>query len=244
MNKYEQKIYFCRNNLPTDNIRRDIEAYQRQLDQQRHFKKGTILDLFRTPNIRRNIICMATNWVSCSYCFYGLAQYVSHLTGNIFINVFISASFAGMGTLLSIPLMTIMGRKTILITQNFIAAGCLLLLCVTTNYPILSVVLATIGVMASFIVFVVVYLYCGELFPTVVRNAAVGFSSMMARVGSMVAPFVVGTKDIAEWVPPLLFAIVPLIAGLLAFLMPETKGRELMTTLEEAEQFRNEPRST
>ena len=38
--------------------------------------------------------------------------------------------------------------------------------------------------------FITVYLYSAELYPTTVRNAGMGTSSCMARVGGMVAPYV------------------------------------------------------
>ena len=38
--------------------------------------------------------------------------------------------------------------------------------------------------------FSMVYQYSAELFPTVVRNAGMGSSSCMARVGGMIAPYV------------------------------------------------------
>lgn len=216
-------------------VRKEVEAYQKKL-QENQTKRGTVIDLFLTPNLRKNIICMAFNWLSCSYCFYGVSQYVGQLSGNVFINVASSASVALIGSFLAIPLLKLMGRKTIVIVFNFICALCLILLCFVPE-GIGSVVCACIGVVSSFIAFVVVYLYCSELFPTVVRNAALGFSSMMARVGSMVAPFVVEMGDIATWLPPLGFAVVPLIATLVTFLLPETKGCTLTTTIDEGENF-------
>ncbi|KAI8421826.1 hypothetical protein MSG28_009775 [Choristoneura fumiferana] len=223
------------NKRPTETIKADIEAYQAAIEKNQ-LKKGNIVDLFRTPNIRKNILAMAFNWLACSYCFYGVSQYVGQLSGNAFVNVAASASVTLLGTFLSIPLMKMIGRKTILVIFNFICAICLLVLAVLPEGPG-SVVCASIGVVCSFINFVVVYLYCTELFPTVVRNAALGFSSMLARVGSMMAPFVIELRSVALWMPPVGFAILPLIAGFVTFLLPETKGCELMTTIEEGEQF-------
>jgi len=53
-----------------------------------------------------------------------------------------------------------------------------------------KVVLATLGILGMSIAFPTVYLYSAELFPTVVRNVGVGTSSMCARFGSMVAPYI------------------------------------------------------
>jgi len=53
-----------------------------------------------------------------------------------------------------------------------------------------KVVLAALGILGMSIAFPTVYLYSAELFPTVVRNVGVGTSSMCARFGSMVAPYI------------------------------------------------------
>ncbi|KAL0880250.1 hypothetical protein ABMA27_002707 [Loxostege sticticalis] len=223
------------NGRPTENIKSDIHIYQASVEDNNQ-KKGNILDLVRTPNLRKNTIAMAMNWLSCGYCFYGLSQYVSQLSGNIFVNVAVSAAVTLLGTLTSVLLLKMLGRKTIVIIFNFVCVVCLIIM-IFIPEGVGSVVFASIGVVASFIVLVVVFLYCSELFPTVVRNAALGTSSMMARLGSMVAPFVLELRYVAGWLPPLAFAIVPLIAGFMTFLLPETKGCELMTTIEEGEQF-------
>lgn len=50
----------------------------------------TIIDLFRTPNLRKRSICILFNWFTSGFCFFGLAQYTSRLKGDIFWNVAIS----------------------------------------------------------------------------------------------------------------------------------------------------------
>jgi MFS family permease len=50
--------------------------------------------------------------------------------------------------------------------------------------------LAALGIFGMSVAFPTAYLYAAELFPTVVRNVGLGSSSMFARFGSMVAPYV------------------------------------------------------
>jgi len=52
----------------------------------------------------------------------------------------------------------------------------------------------TIGMIGKFLIsmtFAIAYLYTAELFPTIVRNVAVGTASTFARIGSMSAPYIV-----------------------------------------------------
>lgn len=223
-------LQISRNNLPTDNIAEKLQGLQ-----ELHApKKGSPVDLFRTPNLRKNIIIMSFNWLVCCYCFYGVSHYISHLTGDIFINVVAGGSVSLIGTLMSIVLMNFLGRKPLVMFCHFCCSACLFTIGVVPEGTA-SVVAGSFGVLFSFIVFVVVYLYCTEMFPTVVRNAALGIASMSARAGAMLAPFVVDFRQYGQWCAPVAFGLMPLLAMVLCVWMPETKGCELMTTIEEGE---------
>lgn len=81
--------------------------------------------------------------------------------------------------------------------------------------------LLNIILLVSCFSFPTVYLYGGELFPTVIRNVAIGTASMVARIGSMIAPFVAtGLSDTAYWLPPVIFGVIPLIGAVLVFPLP------------------------
>ncbi|GFQ85422.1 organic cation transporter protein [Trichonephila clavata] len=86
--------------------------------------------------------------------------------------------------------------------------------------------------------FGLLYLYTTELFPTVVRNVALGSCSMFARIGSILAPFVreLG-KATHSSVPNVMFALLAISASLLTLMLPETKGQELPDSLQEGEDF-------
>ena len=55
----------------------------------------------------------------------------------------------------------------------------------------LLITLSVIGKLCIGSGFEVLYIISSELFPTVVRNAGLGSSSACARVGSMLAPYIV-----------------------------------------------------
>jgi len=46
--------------------------------------------LFATPVLRKCTLVMFANWISGGLVFYGLAQYMGQIGGNIFMNVFLS----------------------------------------------------------------------------------------------------------------------------------------------------------
>lgn len=228
------------NNLPTEDIRFKIEEYQTEHKAEK--AKSSVLDLFRTPNLRKNILLMSYIWLSCSYCFYGMVHYISHLTGNIFINVAATGSVCLCGCIMAVPLIKFTNRKTVVILMNSL---CCLGLMIVAFIPegTASIVFGCAGVMCCYVVFIIVYLYCSEMFPTVVRNAALGICSMMARVGAMLAPYVVDLRQYGQWCAPLAFGVFPIMAALLCLFLPETKDCELLMTLEEGEQFTGKRRN-
>lgn len=177
------------NNLPTENIHKDLLALQKvSTTNDDNNSKGNIWHLFRTPNMRTKTICMCFNWFVCGLTFFGVAQYVGHAGGDIFSNVAISAALEMPGSILSIYTMKRFGRKKTLIGANCLAGFSLILIAfLPSNQTSIIVTLASMGIIGMSFSFPTVYLYAGELFPTVVRNIGLGTSSMVARIGSMVS---------------------------------------------------------
>lgn len=176
------------NNLPFENIHTDLVALKKITPMtDDNASKGNIWDLFRTPNMRAKTIYMCFNWFVCGLTFFGVAQYVGHAGGDIFTNVAISAALELPGTVLCIYTMKRFGRKKTLIFSNCLAGISLLIIAfIPSNESLITVTLASIGIIGMSISFPTVYIYAGELFPTVVRNIGVGTASMIARIGSMV----------------------------------------------------------
>nr|GBN78053.1 Organic cation transporter protein [Araneus ventricosus] len=82
------------------------------------------------------------------------------------------------------------------------------------------------------------YVYTPELFPTVLRNVALGSSSTVARIGALISPFIHQLADVTyPWVPMAVPGALSILSGFLVLLLPETKGKILPDTLEEGEKF-------
>lgn len=73
------------------------------------------------------------------------------------------------------------------------------------------------------------------MIPTLMRSGGVGVFSTFSRFGALLAPFIPLLKFLFEFLPLLIFGVVAFTAGLLATILPETLGRKLPDTIEEAE---------
>ena len=85
--------------------------------------------------------------------------------------------------------------------------------------------LGKFGASASF---AIVYLYTAELYPTIIRNSAVGTASMVARIGGIAAPLLAGLHGTA---PLIIMGGSSLLGGILAIFLPETLGAKLPETV-------------
>lgn len=225
------------NRLPTSHIKADVNNYVQKKDL-KVVAGGNILSLVATPSLRIKTICICFNWLVCGLCFFGVAQFMGELGGNIFLNVAVSAAVEIPGTIVSIFAMEKLGRRMTLVGANLIAGlSCLAVAVVPTEPTWIKTALGTAGIFGLSISFPTVYIYAGEIFPTIVRNVGCGTASVFARVGSMIAPFIAKPIYGAQWITPMIFGVIPIIGAILCIFLPETLNCKLPDSIEEAEEF-------
>ena len=103
------------------------------------------------------------------------------------------------------------------------------------EWPI--VVLAMTDKYVSQVCWGIVYTYTNELFPTVIRSAALSFACSMARLGSMSAPYIGYLSTVHPVLPIFVFGTITFVMGLQAIALPETNNKKLPDTLQEGELF-------
>ncbi|CAG03732.1 unnamed protein product [Tetraodon nigroviridis] len=79
------------------------------------------------------------------------------------------------------------------------------------------------------------YLYTTELFPTVVRQNGLGYSSFVAWVGVSISPLVMLLEDVWQLLPHVVYCAAALGSGLLILLLPETLNNKLPELIEDIE---------
>jgi MFS transporter, OCT family, solute carrier family 22 (organic cation transporter), member 4/5 len=87
------------------------------------------------------------------------------------------------------------------------------------------------GIAASFNM---IFLYTTELFPTIVRSAALGTCSLVARFGGIAAPQIILLRRLDSSIPSIIFGVFAILGMLAAALLPETKGVVIADDLEGA----------
>uniref|UniRef100_H2XXG9 Major facilitator superfamily (MFS) profile domain-containing protein n=1 Tax=Ciona intestinalis TaxID=7719 RepID=H2XXG9_CIOIN len=185
-----------------------------------------------------------------SMVYYGISLNAGALAGDIFVNNALNGVMEIAAYVIVIAFMDITGRRFMLTAMLVLASASLI--CSTIKYILNSVYyitgLITLGVVFAFAAkvgisgsYAVVYNFTSELYPTVVRNRTngVGVGSTFARFGSILAPFILALQAYLKWLPNVIFGVAAAAAALLSYTLPETKGIDMMETIEEAERFYN-----
>ncbi|CAG0893104.1 unnamed protein product, partial [Cyprideis torosa] len=182
----------------------------------------------------RRMINMAYAWFVVNLAFFGLSLHPSFLEGDLFTNFGLVAAVEIPGYLLGWAGIERFGRRATLSYALFVGGA-------TTigsgfDSPTgLSVSLFLLGKLHSTAAFGIVYIFTAELFPTAVRSGAIGFASMISRIGALLAPVVFRLADYWRPLPAVATGSAILISGILVLFLPETKGKDLPETIEEAE---------
>ncbi|XP_042359496.1 solute carrier family 22 member 16 [Plectropomus leopardus] len=205
-------------------------------------KKLSILDLFGSWRMAGRTCTVWAIWFIGSLGYYVFSLGSVNLGGNQYINLFLAGAVELPSYLVGCFAMDRIGRKKTCAPALLLAGiACMLIIVVPADIEALAIALCMIGKFAIAIAFGLIYLYTCELYPTIIRSLAVGSGSMMCRVGSVVAPFCVYLADVWTYLPQLIVGILAFIIGVLTMLLPETLGKPLTTTLEEAEALGREP---
>ncbi|XP_063381865.1 solute carrier family 22 member 6-like [Cydia fagiglandana] len=173
--------------------------------------------------------------------FYVLAQYLGWIGDNIFLSVMLTGLISSIGPIICVFVIMKMGRKLTLAIFELLTALCFVFIILIprdvfpNDWP--RLIFAGIGFGGLAGTVPVLYLFSGELYPTLGRNVGVSGVSTFARIGSMVAPMVVSLNELLPDLPLYLMAIGLFSQILVIMPLPETKDRPLPDTLEQAEQL-------
>ncbi|KAH8293805.1 hypothetical protein KR054_004772 [Drosophila jambulina] len=195
----------------------------------------SIIELFANSNVRKLIF---TSYFM--FCVTSLSYYVTALNAaNMSVSRYLYIIGTGLVDIPSYLVPVIMLRYTgrrITTMFLFLWTGVSLLLVLavpagSTTWIVAFAMLGRFGISATYSV---VTLYTAELYPTEIRNSALGTCSTFAHVGSISAPFVVDILGALGWyIPTTICGCCVLVAGLLTLTLPETGTGKLSDKVED-----------
>ncbi|MFH4979154.1 hypothetical protein AB6A40_005863 [Gnathostoma spinigerum] len=210
----------------------------------RNSDRPHFLLVFISKSLRIRTILVFIIWIATALVYYGIIIALSDqsspgrsiLVGNFFLNNAI-AGVIELPTLMACVFLLRFGRKrSQMIT--LIAGGTLLGMAVifsTQHRSTLTLIFMLAGKVCVQGAFDILYIFTSELFPTVIRNSAVGVCVMVSRMGSAASGYIAILSDVTfPIVPMLIFSIFSLIGGILVLFLPETQGLPLPDTIWDA----------
>uniref|UniRef100_A0A672FGU9 Solute carrier family 22 member 6 n=1 Tax=Salarias fasciatus TaxID=181472 RepID=A0A672FGU9_SALFA len=193
-------------------------------------------ELTSTPCMRRISICLVAVWFATSFAYYGLAMDLQKFGVSIYLMQIIFGAVDFPAKVLALGMLTYLGRRISQASCLFLSAIIIFAnIFVPTDMQTLRTTLACLGKGFTSASFTTVYLYTGELYPTVIRQTGMGFVSTMARVGSMAAPAVLILDEVKS-LTSLVYGGAAVIAGCFACFLPETLNLPLPDTIEDVEE--------
>ncbi|KAJ7333879.1 hypothetical protein OS493_015972 [Desmophyllum pertusum] len=242
--------YARRNGVTVDStqLKHAIQEFKKEEIRNSNANKKTygILDMVRTPKLRKRTIICGFNWFVNALVYFGINLNVGNLAGDMYLNFFILSIVEIPGAFLLWFFLSRFGRR-IPYASFMITGGVaeMLVLAVPTadEYRFVVTILAVIGKACILATFLGIYIFTVELYPTIIRNTGIGVCSMMARVGSIITPFIVLLADLpsmSKTLPLVIFGVFGIIAGIMALWLPETRYSSMAQTVEQAEAWKED----
>lgn len=166
-------------------------------DEDSTIQMATVVDLLRTKCLRKHFLIMAVVNFSVALSYYGNMFFFNHLGGNRHVNFLVSncIELSSYGVIFYVAKR--LGTRCTEITLLYLTCTFTLAVGIVTAFvpneakykTVLVICLTVIAKSLAGQSFTVKVLYNAELFPTICRGAALGLCGLVARIGSVVAPY-------------------------------------------------------
>ncbi|XP_053604460.1 solute carrier family 22 member 3-like isoform X2 [Plodia interpunctella] len=173
-------------------------------------------------------------WAACSFVYYGLSINSVSLAGQRHVNFALNMAMEIVASLLLMMLLERVGRKRT-VFLSFLLCGVACVVPFFISHSGASLGLFFLGKLAITCAFNSLYVFTAELFPTHARSSALAATSLVGRVGSILAP---QTPLLSGFVQAALYGGCSLSAALLVLLVPETRRAALPQSVAAAERLR------
>ncbi|XP_049448012.1 solute carrier family 22 member 5 [Epinephelus fuscoguttatus] len=200
-------------------------------------RKYSMLDVLKNKNIRCITLMCLLLWMAINIGYFGLSLNTSNLSGDPFMNCFLSATTEVPAYVVSTWLLKKCPRRALLSTFLSLGGGLLLLIqFIPDTLQYVALALEMTGKFGFTMCFSIVYIYTAEIYPTVLRNVGIGMCSSAARIGSITAPYVIYLGTYNKVLPYILMGSLTIASSVVNFFLPETLNRDLPETVEQMQE--------
>uniref|UniRef100_A0A8B9EYW9 Solute carrier family 22 member 7 n=1 Tax=Amazona collaria TaxID=241587 RepID=A0A8B9EYW9_9PSIT len=184
------------------------------------------ISLFRTPVLRKISLCSGAVWFGVAFSYYGMSMNLTGFGLNMYLSQFVFGVIEIPAKIIMYVLVNRVGRRQSQ-AWSLILTG--------LSFTSLRSIVAIMGKGFSESAFTTVFLYTSELYPTVLRQNGMGYTSFVARLGGALAPLVFLLDEVWRSLPEVTYCGVAVCCGSVAFLLPETLNVCLPEGIEDVE---------
>lgn len=193
--------------------------------------------LCTTKRTLRWLVAIMTASLGISFAYFGMPFSVKNLGTNLYSSVALNALSELPASLLTLFLTATMGRRSSILTLSTLS-GIFSLACafdIKGAAKKMQLVAEVISYCGACTAFNVMLIYSAELFPTTVRNTAIGLVREAGLFAGVLAPIMAAKGENNRVWSFGFFGLAIMFCGLSCTCLPETKGRELTNHIEEEE---------
>jgi len=217
------------------------ETSQKAFDGRSSKKSGSLKDLVQNPTIRKYTIICSYQWTSVLLTITSVLFNISGLFGDVYMNMLVSALIDVPAAAVNIFGLKFIGRRVTLMFWQFaicafaIAGIVITFIDTDDQYAYIYGGLMLSIRVASSLNLGTLQLYTPEVFPVSIRQLALGTTTMCGCAASILGPYL-GGKVVQYWAPSLsvILAVVAFFAGCSMAYMPETLGKKLPFSMQDA----------
>ncbi|CAH9119827.1 unnamed protein product [Cuscuta epithymum] len=193
---------------------------------------GSLFDVMRLPLTRTRLFVAVTINFTMATVYYGLSLNAVNLGTNLYMNVALNAVAEMPAYFFTAILLDKVGRKPLTIgTHWFSGIFCLAgsLMKGYGTWKVIRMVCGVLGIFGMAGTYNLLFIYTVELFPTTVRNAALGCTTQASQFGAILSPLIV---VLGGGIPFAIFGAFGICGGFLGFFLPETLNKPLYDTMD------------
>ena len=229
--------------LPTGRLQLDSNINCKQQ------KRGQIKDIFRSQYRRVSILLMVS-FILCVFSYYGISfiseRYFAFVDNNNnndknnnsdsnnYWKMSVTSFSEILGLGIGIFFVDKIGRKNTMIYCYIIYGVCCLMLLFDfiRDSVALGVIFVFFGRMTISIAFMAMYVMYAEIYPSVIRTTALGFSGSLGRIGGIFTSFV--SEDCSVSTGMLLYAIAGFVCCLCVIMIKkDSTGMDMQTQIDD-----------
>ncbi|KAL7873814.1 hypothetical protein AOLI_G00128850 [Acnodon oligacanthus] len=168
--------------------------------------------------------------------YYGISFNIKGFGLDLYLTQFLYGFVELPTKILVYLLLDQIGRNKTEVGSLLLVGSCLLVnVFITKDQWIVRTVIGVLGKGFASMAFSTLVLYSSELYPTVIRQNGMGYNSFLGRLGVAIAPMILLLDEVWGQLSQVILCAIALITALVAYQLPETRGRCLPETIEDVE---------